>query len=118
MTEQRPEDNNQTPTDEPGDVWVDNSASGLTDEPGGVWVDPPGIDPDRLGAMIREQDGVTDHVGDVHQEPNVGGVPQPGSAEQQIHSLNLSSAYEEATPPTRPLTRPMTRSSLQPRTTP
>jgi hypothetical protein len=95
MTEQRPEDNEQALTD--SGVWVDESSSGLTHEPG-VWVDRPAIDPDRLGAMIREQSGVTEHVGDV-QEPNVGGgVPQPGSADQ-IHSLDLSSAYEEATPP-------------------
>ncbi len=94
MTEQRPEDNEQALTD--SGVWVDESSSGLTHEPG-VWVDRPAIDPDRLGAMIREQDGVTEHVGDV-QEPNVGGgVPQPGSADQ-IHSLDLSSAYEEVSP--------------------
>jgi hypothetical protein len=83
MTEQRPEDNEQALTD--SGVWVDESSSGLTHDPG-VWVDPPAIDPDRLGAMIREQSGVTEHVGDV-QEPNVGGVPRPG--------LDPNSLYDE-----------------------
>jgi hypothetical protein len=83
------------PNDEPGGVWVEESASGLTHEPG-VWVDRPAIDEERLGAMIREQSGVTEYPGDVHQEPDLGGVPQPpGSADQQLHSLDLSSVYEE-----------------------
>jgi hypothetical protein len=94
MTEQRPEDNEQAPN-EPG-VWVEDTASGLTYEPA-VWVDTPAaIDPDRQGALIKEQSHVKD-LGSV-QEPDLGGVPQPGLADPS-RPLDLNFLYEESGSP-------------------